>query len=157
MKALDFIETAKDLIPESTGAPRRSNLRRALSTAYYVLFHCLARSCADMLIGGESADRSNRAWIQVYRALEHGNARTRCQDNEAIDQFPPAIKEFAALFASMQQRRHLADYAPQQTFYKSEVAQTIEQAKLIIAQFQQAPTKDRRAFAAHVLFKQRRG
>ena len=76
MQALDFIETARDLTTSSSGRPRQSNLRRAVSTTYYALFHCLATCCADMIVGGAGADRSEPAWRQAYRALDHGPVRT---------------------------------------------------------------------------------
>ena len=77
MQALDFIETARHLTTSSSGRPRQSDLRRAVSTAYYALFHCLAICCANMLVGGPGASRSEAAWRQAYRALNHG-AKKRC-------------------------------------------------------------------------------
>ncbi len=44
--------------------------RRAVSTAYYAVFHALARLCADELIGKNG--RSSRDYERVYRALDHG-------------------------------------------------------------------------------------
>ena len=35
--------------PWPTGRPRQSDLKRAISTAYYALFHALALMCADIL------------------------------------------------------------------------------------------------------------
>ena len=61
MNPADFIATAKDLVQANTrGRPRETNLRRAVSTAYYALFHGLAECCADMLVGGSGANRSQR-------------------------------------------------------------------------------------------------
>ena len=132
------------------GRPRQTDLRRAVSTAYYALFHCLAASCADLLVGGSGADRSKPAWEQTYRALEHGIARQRCRAG-TIRKFPPAIREFARVFLDLQGKRHQADYASVGDFPKRIVLQDIGYVADAIAGFQQAPAKDRRAFAVYLL------
>lgn len=132
------------------GRPRQTDLRRAVSTAYYALFHCLAASCADLLVGGSGADRSKPAWEQTYRALEHGIVRRRCQA-ATIREFPPVIQEFAHVFLDLQRKRNQADYASAGDFPKRIVLQNISDAADAIARFQQAPAKDRRAFAVYLL------
>ena len=132
------------------GRPRQTDLRRAVSTAYYALFHCLAASCADLLVGGSGADRSEPAWEQTYRALEHGIVRRRCQA-ATIREFPPGIQHFANAFLDLQRKRHQADYASAGDFPKRIVLQNISDAADAIARFQQAPVKDRRAFAVYLL------
>ena len=156
MEPKDFIAIAEGLVPTGQGAPNRSHLRRAVSTAYYALFHCLARSCADTLIGGSGAVRKTDAWILTYRALNHGSAKQRCRDEKSLAQFPPGIRAFAETFAQMQERRRRADYAPDEILQKSEVMRSIQEAKDAIAIFEHAPSTTRRAFAAYVLFKSRR-
>ena len=157
MNPLDFIATARDLAAANRrGRPRQVNLRRAVSTSYYALFHCAATCCADMLIGGAGSNRSGRAWNQTYRALQHGTARQRC-GLPGITQFPEAIQEFAELFIAMQQERHLADYAPDATFLKSIVIARINDAEQVIRRFAVVPSKDRRAFAVYVLLPLRSG
>ena len=151
MKPLDLIDTAKHLVETSTaGRPREANLRRAVSTTYYALFHCIAACCADMLVGGAGARRSQPAWRQAYRALDHGIARNRCRSGE-MRRFPSEIRDFAALFVLMQEERHRADYDPDTSFYKVYVRIRIKQAAIHIRRFNRAPAKDRRAFAVYVL------
>jgi calcineurin-like phosphoesterase len=55
----------------------------------------------------------------------------------------------------MQEKRHLADYDPFETFKKSVVVQDIATVKQTIIDFNAVPTKDRRAFCAFVVFKRR--
>ncbi len=151
MTPLDFIATARDLAAVNRrGRPRQTNLRRAVSTAYYALFYCLATCCADMLVGGAGSNRSGPAWNQTYRALQHGTARQRC-GLQSITRFPEAIQEFAELFIAMQQERHLADYDPDAAFLKSIVIARINDAEQVIRRFAAVPVKDRRAFAVYVL------
>ena len=151
MQALDFIATARDLASSSRGRPRQTNLRRAISTTYYALFHCLAGCCADMLVGGEGANRSKPAWRQAYRALQHRQARDRCRHRN-IRWFPDEVQDLANVFADMQTKRHGADYDPDAAFSKPDVVQGISEAEDTIRRFRRVPVKDRRAFAVYLLF-----
>ena len=45
-------ELATGVVGCGKGRPREAELRRTVSTAYYALFHTLARSGADLLVGG---------------------------------------------------------------------------------------------------------
>ena len=153
MRPDDLLSVADDLISTRSRKPRQSNLRRAVSTAYYAMFHCLARCCADTLVGSRSADRSRPAWRQVYRALEHGFAKNSCRNQTIIKRFPKDIEDFANTFVSLQEKRHLADYDPFSQFTKLEVNSDIAATRDAIERFKSVPIKDRRAFAVFVLFK----
>lgn len=56
----------------------------------------------------------------------------------------------------MQKKRHAADYDPLAKFTKSEVTTDIETTEFVIREFSKAKVKDRRAFAALVLFPARK-
>ncbi len=155
MNPENFISTARELIPTGQGKPRNTNLRRAVSTAYYAMFHCLAHSCADTLIGGLHAGRGTDAWILTYRALNHGSTKAKCQDEQSLRQFSESIREFAKMFARMQEHRHRADYAPDAGLRKSEAIQRIDEAGNAIRNFEGESLAERRAFAAYILFKGR--
>lgn len=157
MQPVDFILTARDLVEKHRDTQgghriREANLRRAISTAYYAMFHALAQCCADTMVGGSGADREAATWRRVYRALDHGQAKKACSN---VASFPSEIKDFASFFAQMQSKRHAADYDPYGTFFKSDVINDINASAEIIARFEGASVRDRRAFAVHVLFKAR--
>lgn len=159
MKPLDLIETARGLTELSPRRPVQANLRRAVSTAYYAMFHCLASSAANLLIGrrgNRSSARHQAAWHQVYRALEHGMARNACQHKQVLEEFPLEIRDFAQSFVDLQQARQRADYSLDgDDYYKSDVFAEIDAAELAVRQFEQADVEARRSFAAHLLFKRR--
>ncbi|MCG8356408.1 MAG: hypothetical protein MI920_12625 [Kiloniellales bacterium] len=115
----------------------------------------MAKCCADLLVGGTSSVRSEYAWKQVYRALEHNAAKNACKNQEIIKKFPKEIEDFANAFITMQAKRHKADYDPSEKLFKSSVLQDIADANDVIDRFKKADIKDRRAFAAYVLFKTR--
>ncbi|QJP15589.1 hypothetical protein G3545_19145 [Starkeya sp. ORNL1] len=155
MKPLDLLLTAEDLVNASNGKPRQSNLRRAMSSVYYALFHTLACSCADLLIGGAGAGKSLEAWRQVYRSLDHGFAKSACKNTAKMRLFPQDIQEFAIRFVTMQEKRHLADYHPNEKQFKTDVLLEIGQARSAIKAYANTDKKDRRAFCAYVLLKDR--
>lgn len=155
LRPLDLIAVAERLLSTPKGKPSEASLRRAQSTVYYAIFHCLASQCADMFMGGNGARRSGAAWRQTYRALEHGPAKNACRDQNIMRKFPKEVEDFANAFATLQERRHAADYDPQLQLRKSSVRADIELAKRAISDFADTKAKDRRAFAAHVLLKKR--
>jgi hypothetical protein len=152
----DLIATADGLVSASRGRPKQANLLRATSTAYYALFHTLARSCADLLVGTIGSRRSGPAWQQVYRALDHGFARGACKNGAVMSKFPQEVQDFADMFVAMQIKRHDADYNPLARADKSAVLADIRAVEVAIADFETVDVKDRRAFAVWVLMRDRR-
>ena len=110
---------------EGPGRPRQIELRRAVSTTYYALFHTLANNCADLLVGPRSPSQTNQAWRQAYRALDHGEVKRKCMQGPGkpiLDtHFPRSIRDFARQFVKMQEIRNKADYDPLEPFTRSVV------------------------------------
>jgi hypothetical protein len=104
------------------------------------------------MVGGTGATRSLPAWKQVYRALSHGPTRKACVSKN-IERFPNQVQDFANMFVQMQAKRHAADYDPMTRSTKSEVLLDIDGVEAVISDFLKVPVKDRRAFAALVLFR----
>ncbi len=157
MQPTDLLSTAKELLHFGHGKrPRGANLRRAVSSVYYALFHTLARNAADLLIGGTGSERSDHAWLQVYRALEHGNIWNGCNHKDMMKKFPDDIQDFANVFLELKEKREDADYNPNARFYKSDVTKLINKAEIIIQGFNDCTYKDKRAFVTYVLFKKNR-
>ena len=149
VKPTDFLSTARELLNAGRNRPRQTNLRRACSTAYYALFHALCSSCASAL----TSKATRRAWIHVYRSVEHGIAKNSCTNKEVMRHFPDEIKDFANMFVQMHEKRHRADYDPDEKFLKSAVSNDIDAVESVIEAFKNTPLRHRRAFAAHVLLK----
>ena len=153
MEPKHLLQIATDLAEINTRRPRRADLCRAVSTAYYALFHCLAHTCADSLAGRAGTVGDRPMWCRVYRALEHRQAKTRC---ESVPSWcPEEVQEFGRTFATQQRRRHLADYDPDHRVRKSDVVADIESARRAIDRLLGTPARVRRDFAIHVLMKVR--
>lgn len=149
MRALDFIYVARTLaLRAKRGRPPQIELRRAVSSTYYALFHCLAATGAKTLVGRAGAGPARR---QTYRALQHGTTAKRCRNATVMNQFPPEIQTFANCFVEMQAKREDADYDPDAVFLKSDVVQDIDVAERTIQGLESASRRDRQAFAVYVL------
>lgn len=149
-----MIVTARKLANASPKKPRQADLRRAVSTAYYALFHAMAKDAADMLLG-VGPTRPDRAWTQVYRALDHGVAKSACQAVRNLN-FPAGIRSCADAFVSLQQKRHDADYDPDHRVMRADALSAIQEAENAIRSLVASPKRDRTAFAVQILLKKRR-
>ena len=153
MNPSDLIKTARGLTELSPRRPAQANLRRAVSTAYYAMFHCLARTAANLLIGSRNR---GEAWHQAYRALGHGNAGKICENKQAMRSFAAPIQGFADTFVALQDLRYQADYALDGQYEKLDVLGVIDRAENAITKFEQADKQQLRTFAAQMLFIRRR-
>ena len=157
MNWMHLIEAAKLLAgatdaAAAPGRPRQAMLKRAVSAAYYALFHALCFSNANTLTGTLSP--GNRpAWIRAYRALDHGSAKNRMEQHLA--DLPAGIQTFAGAFRILQEQRHKADYDPAARFRRSAVIRLIGRAEIAAQAFCEAEVAERRGLATLVLFRNR--
>ena len=165
MDSRELIRHANRLIKSQRGAPKQIDLRRAISAAYYALFHCFLRAAADDLIGVTAKAQRSASYLLVYRAFEHSTMRQICQDAAkpklppklaialAIEQFPKEIRYAANVFADLQDLRHKADYNPHFRFYKSDAIDAAVRAAFATTQFEAADKETRRLFLLSMLFR----
>ena len=145
----DLIETAEHLV--SLKNPSDAALRRAVSSSYYAVFHALAKLVADSLIGEDPNERPTKAWIEVYRGLNHGTCRNACGNAKSIG-FPDEVHSFSEAFVQLQAVRHEADYDPTYVpTVKSAVVLVALAKKSVNDLLSVEESRDKRAFAAWVL------
>jgi hypothetical protein len=112
---LDLLEQAKHLVKRESRKPRQASLRRAISTAYYALFHLLVDEATRMLPGDPKLRRL------VGRALVHDEmkqasssfASTMLPKHVAAvsgASIPKDLRFVAKVFVELQEARHEADY-----------------------------------------------
>ena len=147
---------ASGSIGNRRGRPRQTHLRRAVSAAYYAMFHTLAAVIADTLAGAGPGSRTRAAWVRAYRSLEHGAARNQFMHTQGMGGFPEAIQEFGQTFIRMQSQRQSADYNPAATFQRLQVMLLISATAEAIARLKGAARADLRALALYVLLRPRR-
>lgn len=145
--------TLADPIPPAS-RPTDEALRRAISTAYYAMFHALATSNADCIIGNPRDAFARHAWDRVYRGLEHGSAKVQLQQDQQL--FPPGIRQFADAFGQLQDVRHQADYDNAEIFSVDLANTWIDRAEEAIRGFMQVSVPERTAVAVQSLIRRRR-
>ena len=132
------------------GRPRQAMLKRAVSTAYYALFHALCYSNANAIAGSAPGSPPYPlAWSRTYRALEHGPASQRM--NRQAGNMSLALQDFASAFITIQGHRHRADYDPEARFRRSDVVNLISRTETAIETLFAASTAERRTLAVVVL------
>ena len=136
------------------GRPRQAGLRRAVSTAYYAMFNALCWSNADTLVGRASAGSDAGIWMEVYRSLQHRDAKARLASYSQLRQ-DSTVRNFARVFGNLQEQRVNADYNPLARFTRSDVVVLIDRAEAATRAFYNAPSQNRRLLAAHLLARPR--
>src|SRR6185437_307586 len=117
-----FEQAERLIVPPPAGPPRQVDLRRAISAAYYGLFHALLTAVGDELIG--KTKRNTLEYGLAYRTLDHRRLLDLCSDVKKPDLpkklkpyapaegFGPEIQALAPAVIELQEKRHSADYDP---------------------------------------------
>lgn len=142
------------------GAPQQAKLRRAISTAYYALFHRLAAGAADLLVGSNA--RGTQRYLIVYRSFEHRRIADVCRQigngalrTEAGRPFDATLQECATAFVELQQNRHEADYDPFARIALSDAKTAVAKANTAIQRLNNSPEAERLLFLTLLHFKHR--
>ena len=124
----DLLQQALQLIHNEPRKPKQASLRRAVSTAYYALFH--------MLISESVANwRITNLRSELARAFDHGTmkaASDRLLQLHFVGERPPvvsALKFVAKTFGELQQNRHKADYDNAKFWMKTEALELVRSAE----------------------------
>ena len=139
--------------PVVTPLPSEADLRRAISTAYYAVFHTLAASNAELIAGQPQSSMASYAWERVYRRLDHGRAQNNLR--AVLPQLSPNGANFVHTFIDLQRLRHEADYNPNFSITHARTLNMIAQAETAIRNFAQLTEEERRFIAAQSLFDRR--
>jgi hypothetical protein len=130
--------------------PSQSNLRRAISAAYYGLFHAIARAAADVIVGKEYRETERYDW--VYRSVQHTKLRDLCKNSKWKADF----RNFAETVIQLQEAREEADYSALLTATPSDTISRIAAAQNAVALFEAASDNTRLEFVTLLFFKPRR-
>jgi hypothetical protein len=67
-----LFEQADKLIAPQIGRPRQADVRRAISSAYYGIFHAVATKAVDQVIGATNRDKAH--YGLAYRSIANKNS-----------------------------------------------------------------------------------
>ena len=158
----DLLQQAESLARlDQRGAPRQANLRRAVSSAYYALFHFLIDEACRAIVGTQHSQQGYRH--SLARSFVHTTMKSACgsfggaQLPEAVVKSLPkdpngkyvvaaVIKKISGVFKEVQLKRHQADYDLSERFRRSEVLTLIEEVEQQIQDFSTLPRSDDRQF-----------
>lgn len=155
-----LIQAARHLVAHNptAGRPRNALLRRAVSSAYYALFHEISRHAAQQMLPTAPPN----AHYALARFFSHAQIGVPCawiaqrESKEAPARLKPvvdglrntSIVPIAEAFYDLRKAREDADYNHfHDAIAKSTVVATIDDAEEAIEQFRSA-TADRTAFLA---------
>ena len=128
--AHDLLQQAGHLANYQGVNTTQSDLRRAVSTAYYALFHLLAEDCCRRWLGGSAAAETG-----LQRALDHGPMKQSSMQFKAphwrdwhgsLQVVPPEIRRVAQAFIDLQEDRQLADYDNHERWTVTDVQPLLE-------------------------------
>jgi hypothetical protein len=141
-----------------------TDLRRAVSAAYYGVFHFTLRALADWIVG--SANRSTDRYALVYRSVDHKVLRALCDKfrgatlNADIQPYEPTggfgpLGNFARALLNLFELRILADYNPVRPLSHTDALGAVSSARPAVANFQAATPAQREAFLTLLAFRAR--
>jgi hypothetical protein len=141
--------------------PRQANLRRSVSSAYYAVFHFLVEEACCIQFGTQHVQAPFR--YALGRAFTHSIMKEACTSfgggtlKESVIKGLPrdsngkyavhfAIKDLAANFVELQEKRHVADYDRGERLHRSDVLFLLDEAVNRVVDFAAIPLSDEKKF-----------
>ena len=158
-------QAARLTAPPGGGAPRQADLRRAISSAYYGVFHAVVTGAADDFVG--RTQRHTPRYELVYRSIDHRSLREICEDvvkttlpakylkYEPKGGFGPDLIALATAVIELQEKRHAADYDPLFRVRMSDAVLAVATGRTALVRFRSANRTRRKAFFSLVVFSRR--
>jgi len=143
----DLLDQAKDLIgKDSAGRPKQANLRRAVSSAYYALFHAVIDEAVSMVLKGETTNTELQ--IRLQRTVSHKsikdasiwiNGMKTNKDVPSIIKellssmpFDTQLQKICATVTTLQNARHRADYNLVNHFSRQDASRLVHDAAVAV-------------------------
>jgi uncharacterized protein (UPF0332 family) len=126
----DLLQQARDLAHKNFPDVTEADLRRAVSSAYYALFHLLiSEACANWT---HSSSRKHLARMFEHSYMRKVSDRVADPKRTAYANENPVVvqklRDLAAIFSDLQARRHEADYDIARTWSFSQAMEEIDSA-----------------------------
>jgi hypothetical protein len=136
--AADLLDQAAYLAALERGRPKQASLRRAISSAYYSLFHLIIEDASRYLVAG------SRLRPSVARSFEHQALRAAATALGDVSRKPtgahwfrphlndpisPDLAFICDAFVDLQERRHKADYDTDTAFTRLQVKGSVNLAR----------------------------
>ncbi len=129
--------------------PSREVIHRAISTAYYAVFHAVNASNADVQHGIPTNAPTVRAWTATYRRMRHGFATRNLRRH--LFQLTQDAQLLANHFINLKNARETADYDPNRLLTTGDANYWIGEARAALVVLQSMTAADRRTFSSIAL------
>jgi len=136
----ELLEQSERLLAQGQATSHQADLRRAVSSAYYALFHFAIQECCDSLLG--PAQKGQPLWIILSRAFVHEDMRETSKTfastklpeymGQHFREIPAELKRFAGTFSNLQEQRHTADHDLSISFNSGFVEPLVKGAREVI-------------------------
>lgn len=142
-----LIDQASDLASKDSRRPRQASLRRAVSGAYYALFHEIIDHAVASILS--NTDVSGPVGHRLRRVVDHKAAlraakwfasgspadipkSIQAMRSPAHTPIEPALARVCAVFIQLQAARHSADYDLSAPFSRDDTRRHVEDARSAI-------------------------
>lgn len=147
----DLIEQARTLASTDPRRPKQASLRRAVSAAYYALFHEIAERAVAAILS--NADASGVIGDRLRRTVEHKSALRAAKWFGGAGSFPdavasmrsgsppvdPSLAHACRVLMDLQAERHLADDDLSAPFSRKETLRRIDDAEAAVRDLRSLP------------------
>ncbi len=157
-----FEQAERLIVPPPAGPPRQVDVRRAMSSAYYAVFHALLTAAADEFVG--KTKHATPEYALVYRSINHGWLRQVCdglkgsQPQKRFAQYAPTggfgenLQALSLAVIDLQEKRHSADYDPAIRVKTADALLAIRTGRTALSRFNRVSALRRRRFLALLAF-----
>lgn len=152
-----LLEQARQLALRDKRRPLQVSLRRAVSAAYYALFHLLVRDASRSLTRASDT----RLRLLLPRAFGHEEMAQACRTFATAGKkpaimatiysglvIPAELSGVAQAFLDLQKARHDADYATHRSWTRTETLTEVERAEQAFSDWEQVRPRSKRAGSA---------
>jgi len=161
-----LLEQADRLAKDTDPSLEQANLRRAVSSAYYALFHLLTSSASSMFASLFAIDAALEP--RISRSFNHGEMKEvslnivkgewpkSTSPKNSPRATPPDLSTVATAFVDLQVARHTADYDLTVDFERKEAGELVDTARKAFEAWERIKdTDDARLYlACFLLYKQ---
>lgn len=157
-----FEQADRLIAPSAAGALRQVDLRRAVSAAYYGVFHAVMAAAAAQFIGATKGNTTE--YGLVYRSIGHRQLTDLCKDLKKptlTAKFASRVPAggmgsnfvaFASAVSDLQEKRHTADYDPLARIRMADAKAAVATARAGLNHFAGLPLNVRLAFLSLLVF-----
>lgn len=164
MLSRDLLDLADQLAKLGSTRPKQAVLRRAISTAYYGVFHFLIEQATKELAGVRGTDANLRAFLA--RGVSHAGLKSICKSigagnwpssiekrigKGALGPPPAPLRSVGAGFVNLQELRHVADYDPLRRFNRADTIIEVGPADGLVSDWGLVPDGDEKRFFVYVI------